>query len=139
YNEVMEHIAPVFTRSYEVLGAVLNDVVSITLDMFEVKTKVIKQSEMNYDLAAKKGDLVLELIRVCGGKAYLSGHGAKDYMTDDVFAENGIKLVYQQFTHPRYTQLNTGNDPEKFMPGIASLDLLFNVGIQEARKVLHGI
>lgn len=139
YNEVMEHIAPVFNKSYKILGEVLSDVVSITLDMFEVKTKVINQSEMNYNTAAKKGDLVLALIEACGGKTYLSGHGAKDYMADDVFAEKGIKLVYQQFTHPHYTQLNTGNDPVKFIPGIASLDLLFNVGIEESRKILHGV
>lgn len=39
------------------------------------------------------------------GDIYLSGHGAKEYMDEKLSLNNGIKVIYQKFIHPRYEQL----------------------------------
>lgn len=139
FREVMAEVGHIFTTPYETLGEVLDDVVLTTLRLMGVETKVIRQSEMDYDRAAKKGDLVLTLVEGAGGSVYLSGQGAKAYMDDDSFRQKGIDVQYQQFSHPYYTQKNTGRNPETFKKGIATLDLLFNEGAEESARLLESI
>lgn len=137
YKEVMEAVSKVFEQKYETLGQVLDDVTYTTLSLFDIKTKVVKQSELEYDKDVRKGDLVIELVKVVDCDTYLSGKGAREYMDDSEYEKAGISLIYQEFKHPEYMQYNSGKD--QFVPGISSLDILFNLGIEQARKVLHGI
>ena len=44
-------------------------------------------------------------------------------MDEPLFAQNGIKLVYQDFKHPEYKQRY-----EPFVPLMSIVDLLFNCG-----------
>ena len=92
---------------------------------------------MDHDPNAMKGDLVLALIKASGCDTYLSGTGAKAYMDDSEFEKAGIKLIYQEFKHPTYIQKNAGADG--FVPGMSTLDLLFNVGIDGSRELLKSI
>jgi len=58
---------------------------------------------------------------------YLSGIGGKDYLEENNFKPNSIKLMYQNFVHPVYTQLNM-NDKKDFIPNLSIIDLIFNHG-----------
>ncbi|HRD43656.1 MAG TPA: WbqC family protein, partial [Ferruginibacter sp.] len=62
-----------------------------------------------------------------------SGKGAEAYMQLNEFSAQNIKVDFQQFTHPVYPQKNSAN----FIPGIACLDVLFNVGPQQATGLIH--
>lgn len=137
FKEVMSYIEPVFQKKYETLGQVLRDVTDITFELFDIKTKMIVQSEMDYNKDAKKSELVISLINASGCDTYLSGTGAKDYMEDSEFDDAGIKLIYQEFKHPEYEQLNSAVGG--FVAGMSTLDMLFNIGIEESRKVLYSI
>ncbi len=139
YNEVMGYVEPIFTNEYNTLGEVLKDVTEIVWRLFDIKTALVYQHELEYDKAARKGDLVIELVKAVKGNIYLSGQGAKAYQDEADFERNNIRLVYQQFKHPEYTQLNTGGNPGNFKAGISCLDLLFNEGFDVSRKILNGI
>lgn len=73
-----------------------------------------------------------ELVKAVGGNIYLSGVGAKDYHEDMPFEETGIAVEWQQFKHPVYPQLYG-----EFISYLSSIDLLFNCGIEESRKILR--
>ena len=88
---------------------------------------------MQYDRMLRKGDLVLDLIKAAGADMYLSGSGARDYLDETKFG-SGIRLEYDVFRHPVYVQRGA---PE-FVPGLSGLDILFNLGINDARGLLHG-
>lgn len=139
YHEVMSMITPVYEKKYAALGDVLMDVVEISLELFNIRTKVVRQSQIEYDADAKKNDLVLSLVKSVGGTTYLSGQGAKSYMDDESFRKNGIEVEYQEFAHPYYKQKNTGLKPDTFKKGIAALDLLFNEGAEESARLLASI
>jgi hypothetical protein len=49
----------------------------------------------------------------------------------NAFKEEHIEVVFQQFTHPVYKQLNNS----EFVPGLSILDCLFNIGIAETKKL----
>ena len=66
-----------------------------------------------------------------GADGYLSGTGgAKSYVQLEKFEEAGLLHEFQQFTHPVYPQIHGG-----FVPRMAVLDLLFNVGPDAERLV----
>jgi hypothetical protein len=54
---------------------------------------------------------------------YLSGQGGENYLDISLFEKNGIKVEFQNFTHPIYSQCYKG-----FIPNMSSIDALFNEG-----------
>jgi len=88
---------------------------------FGLKKKFVLASDLNI---TGKGDILL--VNICknvGAKEYLSGKFGKNYINEDLFREAGITLLYQDFKQPSYKQVY-----EPFIPGMSSIDLLFNYG-----------
>lgn len=97
-----------------------------------VSTPLIYQSELNYDQRCKRSDLVYALCEAVGADIYFSGRGGSvEYLEREKFAKNGVRIVFQDFQHPVYPQCNA----KEFVPGISILDLLFNRGIEESRRI----
>ena len=68
--------------------------------------------------------LLLDIMREVESNHYLSGVGARDYINEEEFSAAGVRLEWQEFTHPVYPQQNG-----PFVPDLSCLDLLFNCGI----------
>lgn len=100
-------------------------------DAFEIRTPVKRSSELQVEGA--KSELLLNLCRAIGpGSAFLGGlGGSRKYLDHDAFAAAGIGVQWQDFQHPTYAQC--GDAP--FIPGLMSLDALFNCG-PRARELL---
>jgi hypothetical protein len=78
-------------------------------------------------------DLLIAITKAVGATAYLCGGGAGGYQLDAAFAEHGVTLIYQQFTHPVYPQ-SRGRD---FQPGLSIVDALFEIGPSATAKLLE--
>jgi len=99
---------------------------------FNIKTKLIKSSKLN--TTQKKGELVLEICKKVKANNYLSGQGARDYMTEELikrFKDERINLVWHHFIHPIYPQ----HKKYVFVTGLAGLDILFWNGIEKSREI----
>ncbi|MCM8780893.1 MAG: WbqC family protein [Candidatus Omnitrophica bacterium] len=72
-------------------------------------------------------DRIIELCQRLNADTYLSGVGGKDYLEEEKFAKAGIRLIYQNFTHPVYKQQFAENKDD-FIPYLSIIDLLFNEG-----------
>lgn len=100
--------------------------------LLDVSTPLIRQSEVDYDRESRRSDLVYAICKAIGADTYFSGRGASvEYLDREKFAENGVSIVFQDFQHPVYPQCNSA----EFIPGISVLDMLFNCGIEESRRV----
>jgi hypothetical protein len=66
---------------------------------------------------------IIDICKALKADTYLSGMGGKNYLAEEAFGANGIKLVYQDFQHPEYKQRYA-----PFMPFMSVIDLLFNHG-----------
>lgn len=84
------------------------------------------------DTAGSATDLLISMTRAVGGTAYLCGGGASGYQEDEKFGQAGLELIYQQFQHPIYPQINTS----EFVPGLSIIDALMNCGIDGTRRLL---
>ncbi len=54
---------------------------------------------------------------------YLSGELGQNYLDLKLFENNQIKIIFEEFKHPTYSQMNS-----KFLPNMSIIDLLFNEG-----------
>ena len=100
---------------------------------FAIRTPLLKSSSL--DIKEHGAGAVLEICQAVGATAFLGGLGAsRRYLDPEPFQRAGIRILWQEFSHPRYVQ---HPHPERFAEGVSGLDLLFNCG-PEAADVLRG-
>ena len=75
---------------------------------------------------------MVEIIKKIHANTYLSGIGAKDYIDEEIFKKNQIKVIFNEFDHPIYKQQFTG-----FIKDLSILDYLFNCGIKSVNNFLE--
>jgi len=131
FDEIFPFLDDFFACEYPLLVDAVMASMRISLEFFSIKTKLVYQSQMDYDRSSRRGDLVMNIIMASGADCYLSGSGAKAYLDESLFVGE-LSLVYDSFSHPLYQQKNSF----EFIPGLSCLDVLFNVGIDKARSLL---
>ncbi len=75
---------------------------------------------------------VLEICKRFNADAFVSGLGAMNYIDYSLFEDAGIKIHYMDYQLTEYPQLHGA-----FTPFVSVIDLLFNVGPDEAGKHLN--
>jgi hypothetical protein len=96
--------------------------------LLSINTPISLESQLN--ITTTKTSRLVDICKALKADTYLSGVGGKDYLDEEQFKLNGIKLIYQDFKHPQYKQCH-----EPFVPCISIIDLLFNCG-DESLKIL---
>jgi len=132
FNQIYPKIEFLFYKDYTYLIDLVMDSMSVSMAMFGIPTQVILQSGIGYNGEANKEGLVLQLLKEKNAKHYLSGRGAEAYQDDSIFEREGIVLEYADFLHPVYPQKNS----QRFISGLSCLDLLFNIGADDASLLL---
>jgi len=99
-------------------------------DALGVDIEVRFSSEMGHDPASRQSDLLVELVRLANGKAYLTGQGSTEYLDQAAFNSANIDVQWQSFTHPVYPQLHGA-----FIPNLSAVDALMNVGPSSASLI----
>lgn len=87
-----------------------------------------KESRTDADFHMKNVRATQRIIDVCkesGADTYISGIGGRNYLIEDMFVTQGIKLEYLSFHHPAYKQRYPG-----FIPDLSSLDYIMNVDVK---------
>jgi hypothetical protein len=92
--------------------------------------KVHLQSGMG--ISGKGNQLILNLCHVLGADSFLFGAMGRNYCDFDLFKANGITPIFQDFHCPVYPQING-----PFVPNLSIIDMLFNVGIEETKRLLN--
>lgn len=94
-------------------------------------SKLVRQSELG--ISGASNELLVELCRAVDGDTYLSGDGAGGYLSEQVFADAGLELRYQEFSPPVYPQ----QLPEH-VAGLSVVDALMNCGWQATAELVRG-
>ncbi len=91
-------------------------------DILGINTKITWS--MDYNLIEGKTERLVDLCRQSCAAEYISGPAARNYIDDELFCQEGIKLTYIDYTGYReYTQMHL-----PFEHGVSILDLIFNEG-----------
>ncbi len=87
----------------------------------DIKNKTIKSSDLKID--EKGSEKILKICQKLNADTYLSGELGKNYLNEKIFQEANIKIIYEKFEHPNYSQVY-----KPFIPNMSIVDLLFNEG-----------
>jgi hypothetical protein len=71
----------------------------------------------------QKTDLIVAQCKEIGADVQLAGNGSKSYIDKNSFEQQGIRLVFQDFCHPVYTQ-----SKGQFTANLSAIDYLFHNG-----------
>ena len=74
-------------------------IISKLCDMLDIKTEIV----FDYPTESKSTDRLLDLCKHYDATEYLSGVGAKEYLDESVFENNGIKVIYQDNLIKKHT------------------------------------
>jgi hypothetical protein len=133
FNRYAADLRAIYSTQWERLADLNDALLEILRRAFDIRTPLVKSSTLG--VGGQKSELVLNLCRAVGAKALLVGlGGSREYLDRAAFAEAGIELRFQEFTHPQYVQRGAG----PFTPGLSAVDLLFNCGAA-SRDVLFDV
>ena len=111
----------IYRRKWNRLVELLIETTEYLHSALGIRTQRLLASHLN--VSGKKDELILNLCRELGATTYLSGPLGRDYLRENLFAEKGIAIQYDDYSHPEYPQSHPG-----FEPGMTALDLLLNCG-----------
>jgi hypothetical protein len=131
FNEHRDFFTGLYSKKWDLLIDLSMEVIRYVNSYLKIETPVMMSSEFN--LSSKSSERIIDICKRTGADVYLSGSGGKQYIDEKVFADNSIKLVYQDFSHPVYPQLHGA-----FVSHLSVLDLLFNCG-PKSRDILLSI
>lgn len=121
FEEYYPSIKEIYSRDWELLVDLNETLIRYLVDQLDIEIEVFKGSDLG--ITGEKTDLLIDICRKTGADKYLQGAGGKDYVEEDKFQKEGLKVLFNEFTHPEYPQL-FGD----FMANLSVIDLLFNVG-----------
>jgi len=87
-----------------------------------IKTKIRWSYE--FDLVEGQSERLLSICKQSNATVYLSGPAAKDYLNEDLFCQEGVKIEWINYSgYPEYKQMYS-----PFEHGVSIIDLIFNTG-----------
>ena len=119
----------IYSQKWEKLLDLNEAIIYHILKELNIKAKVVKSSTLN--LEGSKTDLLVGMCKKMNADTYISGIGAKNYIEEEPFKNENIKLLFQDFCHSVYPQRF-----DSFIPNMSVIDLLFNVGSDKAREII---
>lgn len=131
YFEIrFELIESIILTRHEHLSSLSTVFIERISNLLEIKTPLILASSLP-DFSLQKNERNINLCTQIGATTYLSGQGAKKYNDENLFAQHQLNIIYQNFEMPIYKQLGEG-----FMSNLSVLDILFNVHVDEIKKII---
>tara|TARA_B100000029_G_C17545158_1_gene948176 strand:- start:53 stop:751 length:699 start_codon:yes stop_codon:yes gene_type:complete len=130
FEKYFEKIKSVYEKKEKFLINLNINFISMILE--EILNKKFKfQLSSNLNINSKKNNLIIDICKYYKTNKYLSARGADVYLEDEIFKKENIELIFSDFKHPIYDQING-----KFLANLSIIDLLFNCG-EESKLIIE--
>lgn len=130
FSDYREFFEKLYAKKWDKLADLTETIIYYLTEQLGIKTPIIKSSA--YDFKEKKNNLLIEMCRKLKVDTYLSGPGAKNYVDEEKFKENGLGHIFSDFKHPEYSQKY-----KPFVQNMSVIDLLFNCGHDSLNIILN--
>lgn len=131
FKKYADFFEDVYKREWPYLTEINEYMLKWFLKELGINVKYYKASELNFE--GYKSNLVLDMCKKLGANLYIFGALGKDYVREEDFAREGIKIYFQDYKHPIYPQLWG-----EFIPYMSIIDLLFNCGDKSLEILMEG-
>ena len=119
----------VYSRKWEFLGDLNEYMLKWFLDELGIKVNFLNAK--NFKFQGEKSSLILNMCKKLDASTYIFGTLGKDYANVHEFEKNNIKLIFQDYNHPKYSQLYSES-----VSHLSVIDLLFNHGPKSLEIIL---
>jgi len=123
FNEMLEIVNSVFSEKYSSISQLSQKSMEVVLEYYEIKPGKEFYVSSKLEISGNSSQRVFDLVRYFGGKAYITGHGAKNYLDHQLFEKHGIEIMYMDYRKTPYPQPGGSFDPY-----VSILDLIANTG-----------
>ena len=122
-DDVMAIVKDVYSRDYENIGLLACQSLMTLAEYFDLlsATQFIDSSSLGIE--GSSSDRVLSIVKAVGGRRYITGHGAKNYLSHEIFEAERIQVEYMNYQCVPYPQSHG-----LFTPYVTGLDLIANRG-----------
>ena len=123
FKEFESTFQKIYQKEWLCISDLNVELINKILDIFQFKKEIFFSSTLN--IVGQQTDLIVNICKYLKADEYFSPLGAREYLEENKFKKNNIKLIYQTFSdnHPTYPQL-WGN----FITHLSVIDLIFNCG-----------
>lgn len=118
YSACFEEI---YKKEWRMLSDLNMQIIKYIAQSLGIDRPMYLESQLN--ITTKNTMRIIDICRILKADTYLSGIGGKEYLDEKQFDSSRIKLLYQNFAHPKYSQCY-----EPFISCMSIIDLLFNYG-----------
>lgn len=130
FNEIKNFFEELYEKNFELLIDLNMEIIEFIKKQLEIKTRTIFSSELK--IKTSSAQRILDICKTLDADHYISGTvWAKNHLNINDFKNQGIHIKFQEFQHPVYKQYQ-----RDFIPNMSIIDLLFNEGIKNSRKIL---
>jgi len=119
----------VYSRKWKFLGDLNEYMLKWFLDELGIKVNFLNSNDFKFQ--GEKSSLILDMCKELNASTYIFGMLGKDYADVQEFEKNNIGLIFQNYNHPKYSQLY-----REFISYMSVIDLLFNHGPKSLEIIL---
>ena len=119
----------VYSRKWKFLGELNEYMLKWFLDELGIKVNFLNANDFKFQ--GEKSSLILNMCKELNASTYIFGVLGKDYADVQEFEKNNIRLIFQNYNHPKYSQLY-----REFISHMSVIDLLFNHGPKSLEIIL---
>ena len=131
FDEIKDFIESIFEKKFQYLVDLNTEIIKFIMNELEIKSKIVFSSEL--EISKKGSDRVLDICKAVGADHYITGtFWAESNLRVEEFKKSNIDVEFQKFQHPIYKQIHG-----EFIPEMSIIDLLFNKGRKESKKILQ--
>jgi hypothetical protein len=130
-KEMVDSLAKVIHHQNTKLVDINIPLIMIISEKIGLTTEFLLSSELKTE--GKRSEKLVNILKRLNCLEYLSPNGSRDYIEEEgVFKNAHINVEYQNYVPQSYTQRNV----QKFIPYLSIVDLIANIGFQEAYKYI---
>jgi hypothetical protein len=131
FKNYFQSIEGVLKRNWEYLLDLDAALIGEISKLLGLKRKLLFSSKLGIDENGKIGRLI-NICKALGADTFYEGAAGKNYIEDSEFKKAGIKIEYQDYKHPVYSQLHGD-----FVSHLSVIDLIFNEGPRSLEILTH--
>tara|TARA_B100000029_G_scaffold39240_1_gene36745 strand:- start:625 stop:1308 length:684 start_codon:yes stop_codon:yes gene_type:complete len=127
YNKT-DYFSSYWNSLKNILDKNFSKLIDLNLELihfFMTELKISTETILSSDLKIFENK-TQKLVSICSklnATCYISGISGHDYLDENLFGEQKIKLIYENFIHPKYNQIHGD-----FIENMSIIDLVMNQG-----------
>ena len=133
FDEMMALVDSVYERTWRSIGELSRASTEALCAYFGLAAGRRFADVREMGIAGASSQRVLDIVRALGGRRYITGWGARNYLEHELFEHAGVRVEYMDYEKRPYAQLHGD-----FTPYVSALDLAANMGREGGNNICSG-